>query len=161
MHRKHIWLCLPPILACLFDNVLTLWNQPATYWAGDYLTALEAAPHGRWLLVRHPLAFEAAMLGYILLFCYFILYLPRWLAMIVGATIVLGHLTGACTWIAYERPLDGYWLSLGLCVCAAVLLVVSFQMTLPPTPLPEPEKPATLAAPPREFTPYREPFSTN
>ena len=161
MQPKHFWLCLPPLLTCLFANAMTLWNQPATYWAGEYWRALEAAPHGRWLLTQHPLAFEGAMLGYILLFCFFILYLPRSLAMVLSTTIVLGHLTGACTGIAWERPLEGYWLSLGICVCAAVLLVAGFQMTQPLPHMPDLDKLTTLEPPPTEMTPGREPFSTN
>ena len=161
MQRKHFWLCLPPIMACLFGNALTLWSQPEEYWAGAYWRAMEPAPHGRWLLTRHPLAFEGAMLGYILLFCFFILYLPRALAMVLSTAMVLSHLTAACTWIAYERPLEGYWFSIGICVCAAVVLVTGFQMTQPPPQVPEPDKFTSLEPPPREMTPHRGPFSTN
>jgi hypothetical protein len=161
MQRRQLWLCLPPAAVCLFDNAITLWSQPSDYWSGHYTAAREAAPHGHWLLAQHPLAFEGAMLVYIVLFCFFIVYLPRALAMVLSTAIALGHLTGSCTWVAYERPLDGYWIVLGICVCAAVLLVAGYHMTHPPPRLPEQEKLTALEPAARELTPYREPFSTN
>jgi hypothetical protein len=162
MRRKQLWLCVPPVIVCLFDNVLTLWSQPASYWEGRFASAHEAAPHGRWLLAQHPLAFEGAMLVYVVIFCFLIVRLPRLLAMVLSTAIVLGHLTGACTWIAFERPADGYWLTLGVCVFAAALLVTGYLTTEPPPQPPEADTLATPNASPREAAErYREPFSSN
>jgi len=132
MPKRNLWLCIPPVATVLFDNAMTLWHQPAAYWQGAYWTALEAAPHGLWLLKKSPFVFETFMLGYILFLCFMIAYLPRIGAMFVSTVIVLGHLNGATTWIALDRPLDGYWINLFLCIIASVLLVASYYLTLPP-----------------------------
>jgi hypothetical protein len=161
MQRKHLWLCVPPIIVCLFDNAMTLWNQPADYWAGEFWMAHEAAPHGLWLLKRHPLAFAGGMLSYICIFSFVIVYLPRVFALLISTALVLGHTVGACIPIAQDRPLDGYWLSIGVCVIAAVLLVASQSMMQPPPRLPEPGPVTHVSVPARELSPYREPFSTN
>jgi hypothetical protein len=30
---QRLWLCVPPITLCAFDGCMTLWGQPAAYWA--------------------------------------------------------------------------------------------------------------------------------
>jgi hypothetical protein len=157
MPRRNLWLCLPPVVAVLFDNAMTLWHQDAAYWAGQYWRVREAAPHGNWLLRQSPYVFEGVMLAYLLVFCFMIAYLPRAAAMVLSTSLFLGHLIGATTWISWERPLDGYWINLGICVLAAVMLVASYYMTLPPPKVPEPPPMET----PEGIVRMRDHFSQN
>ena len=66
--RQRLWLCLPPWAACTLDQLLTLWGQPTHYWDVSYDYALEASPPFNWLLRQHPLAFEAGIAAWVLLF---------------------------------------------------------------------------------------------
>src|SRR6476660_327399 len=108
-----LWLCLPPLLLCLLDQVMTLSRQPGEYWAGDYLQAREGSPHGLWLLQQHPLAYVSAALGYMLVFSLAIRVLPRLPAQMLAVGLVLGHCWGASTWIYPIHPPVGYCLVLG------------------------------------------------
>ena len=54
---------------------------------------------------------------------------------VIATTVVLGHLCGMTTWIAYERPLDGYWINLAICVVVAVFLAGGYQMSQRPDPV--------------------------
>jgi hypothetical protein len=126
---RKLWLCLPPLLICFVDQVVTLRGQPAEYWAGDYLKALEGSPQGLWLLQRHPLAYVAAAFGYMLAFSGAILLLPRLLAQTLAVGMVLGHSWGAATWLHRIRPPTGYWLVLALYTVSAVLVVLSIELS--------------------------------
>jgi hypothetical protein len=126
---RKLWLCLPALLVCLVDQVLTLGRQPAEYWAGDYLRAQEGSPHGLWLLQIHPLAYAGAAATYMLGFTTLILLLPRVPAQILAVGLVLGHTWGASTWLHPIAPPIGYCLVLGLCGVSAVLIVLGIELS--------------------------------
>jgi hypothetical protein len=124
--QRQFWLCIPPTVLCLLDQGLTLWYQPAEYWAGDYSIANEASPPMRWLLQQHPLAFEAGALVWNVLFCGVLCLLPQRAAMTVCIALVLGHTWGASTWIANFVPF-GYWVTIGLFLASAILIVATWE----------------------------------
>jgi hypothetical protein len=131
-HRR-LWLCLPAVLICALDQILTLAGQPASYWSGSFHDAQEGAPHGLILLTMHPTAYIVAALGYILVFCAFILWLPGRLARILATGLVIGHCWGASWWVFhFTTPPWGYWMSLALFGLAAVLLVLGLEWSEPP-----------------------------
>ncbi len=95
---QRLWLCLPPITLCAFDGCLTLWGQPASYWAGDHATVNEGNPLAAWLLTMHPLAFIAAGVPYLLLIAGAILWLPRRCSGAAAVLISLSHAVGVVAW---------------------------------------------------------------
>jgi hypothetical protein len=121
--RQRLWLCLPPITLCAFDGCVTLWGQPAAYWAGDRAAVYEGNPLAAWLLALHPLAFAAAGVPYGLLLAGAILRLPRRCSEAVAVLFSFSHAVGVLTWTGFlmgESP--G---ALALLVPAAVLLLLA------------------------------------
>jgi hypothetical protein len=89
---------VPPIALCAFDGCLTLWGQPAAYWAGDYAVVNEGNPLAAWFLAVHPLAFAASGVPYVLLVAGAILWLPwRW-SKTVAILVSLSHAIGVGAW---------------------------------------------------------------
>ncbi len=124
--KNKVWLCLPPFIFCLLDQGVTLWSQSEEYWGGNYDDALEGNPLMRRLLSQHPMAFEAGLVGWMLLFLLAIGFLPRRLAMTLSVGITFGHLWGAVSWIMYAA-LYGYWICLALMFGAALLIVLAWE----------------------------------
>src|SRR4051812_20738570 len=94
-----LWLVLPPFLICLLDHVATLTGQEASYWAGNYFEVSEGAPHGRWLLMQHPACYIVAACFHLVGIVVVLWLLPRLLARIAAAALVIGHTWGTCHWI--------------------------------------------------------------
>ncbi|HEV7280115.1 MAG TPA: hypothetical protein VGN57_07885 [Pirellulaceae bacterium] len=97
-----VFLILPAVVPFALDIALTLWGQPAEYWAGSYSHAAEMAPVGRALLQYHPLAFVAAAIGYAGLFSLAIRFLPGWIALWLSLGYLLAHTSGANSWLIYQ-----------------------------------------------------------
>ena len=126
MNRRKLWLCVPPLALCLIDQTITLAGQSRAYWAGLRSNAVEDNPFFRWLLQQHPLAFEAGIVVWILLFCSIILLLPRLGAMVVSVAIVLGHTWGTASWLCWKVR-HGYWIMLGMFLASAILIVWTWE----------------------------------
>jgi hypothetical protein len=124
--RKKLWLCLPPLVLCLADQIVTLRAQPQEYWTGLYHMAQEGAPHGYWLFSQHPLAYIAAAAGYMVAFSLVILALPRRLAETASIALVLGHAWGTATWLYHDLS---YWCVLLLYFLSAALIVFALAMS--------------------------------
>ncbi len=123
-----LWLALPAILLCLADQIVTLLGQPGAYWAGNYSQPLEGAPHGHWLLSRHPAWYITAACCYLLLIAIGIIWLPRLPARMASASLTIGHTWGTCWWMLTFFPGDrGYWICFGLFIFSGILLVLGFE----------------------------------
>ncbi len=119
------WLVVPPIVLCALDGSLTLYGQSAAYWSGNRAAVNEMSPSFEHYLTVHPLAAVAAFLLWIAIFVLMILLLPELLALIVSTAIVIGHMGGAASWIAYR--LHHYQACNALFLFTSVLIVVSFK----------------------------------
>ena len=119
-------LCIPPVALCVVDQTITLVGQSSSYWAGTYTEAREANPLFRWLMAQHPMAFEAGILAWILLFCVGIMALPRLPAMVASIAIVLGHTWGTASWLVIQVR-HGYWIAIGLFLLSAIVIVWSWE----------------------------------
>jgi len=124
--KKRLWLCVPPLLLCMLDQLLTLWGQSERYWDGSYEFALEVSPPFNWLLQQHPLAFEAGIIVWILLFCLVIVTLPLRLAMTTSIAIMIGHTWGASSWLTMLVT-HGYWMAIALFVATAFTITVCWE----------------------------------
>ncbi len=113
------WLALPPLVLAIWDEVLTLIYQPASYWSGDYSTTTEGSVLWGWLLRTHPGAFIAATIVYVLIIVWLILKLPRRLAIILSHTVFLWHLIGATSWMLGEWGNYGYTFMVVLCAACS------------------------------------------
>jgi hypothetical protein len=122
MRRQRLRLCVPPMLAGLFDLSLTLLGQSASYWAGELWTAREGAPHGMWLFNQHQLAFPLAFAGWIAVYCTAILLLPRGLARVGAVAVTVGHVGAGNSWLSY---LAGYWFTIAADIAAAAMIVTA------------------------------------
>jgi hypothetical protein len=100
--RNTLWLLLPPIALCVLDFGLTLYGQSDAYWAGDYSVVNEMSPSFGHFLSLHPMFFLAAAGLWIAIFSAIILLLPEAFALTVLVAIVIGHMAGAATWLAYR-----------------------------------------------------------
>jgi hypothetical protein len=95
---ERLWLCVPVIVLCAADGLLTLAGQPAEYWSGGYAAVNEAQPVAAWFLTLHPLAFAFAGVPYILLVAGGILWLPRRYAVAVAVIVALAHAFAVFLW---------------------------------------------------------------
>ncbi|MGL4514314.1 MAG: hypothetical protein ACRCT8_14595 [Lacipirellulaceae bacterium] len=119
------WLVLPPASLCTLDVGITLWGQSERYWSGDFAAVNEMSPSFAQYLAIHPLAFVAAGLVWIVLFTSVIALLPETLALGVSMAIVIGHMGGAATWLAYR--FQNYQACNALFLVTAFLAVLSFK----------------------------------
>jgi hypothetical protein len=123
--RNTLWLLLPPIALCALDAGLTLYGQGAEYWSGNHAAVNEISPSFHDYLAVHPLVAAGAFLLWIGIFSAMILLLPELLALVVSMAIVLGHMVGAESWLAYR--FHQYQACNALSLVTAALVVVSFK----------------------------------
>jgi hypothetical protein len=123
--RNTLWLLLPPIVLCSLDFGLTLYGQPDAYWAGDRASVNEMSPSFAHFLSLHPVVFLAAATLWIAVFSALILLLPEWPALVVVVAIVIGHMAGAASWLAF------HWHSYESCnllfLITSALIVLAFK----------------------------------
>jgi hypothetical protein len=99
--RRLVGFGLPCLLAFSFDVGLTLYGQPAEYWAGDYRQTTEGAPFFRRLYQIHPLAATAGDILWAAIILTWVLLLPEVLAVILTIAVVFGHTAGGYTWLGF------------------------------------------------------------
>jgi hypothetical protein len=119
-------LCAAPLAFCLLDATLTLAGQPAAYWRGDRLAAVEFNPPGRWLLQLHPAAFAAGVAASLALYGLLLARLPPNAARALAFVILYLHAVGASTWLLPLGP-PGWLLAVGLLLAASWLLGDAWQ----------------------------------
>jgi hypothetical protein len=107
MRAQRLWWCLPAMVLCAADGLLTLWGQPAEYWSGGYALVREDNPLAAWLLTVHPLAFAASALPYLLVVSGTVMALPRRWAAAAAVVIASGHAFAAGLWclVLFREPL--------------------------------------------------------
>ncbi len=123
--RRAFWLFIPPIILSSIDFGLTLYGQPSVYWAGNYSQANEISPSFATALRFHPIGFVALFAIWAAIFCILILLLPEILALFLTVAIVIGHMLGASTWLAYR--FHSYQSAILLILATAGLIVFSFK----------------------------------
>jgi hypothetical protein len=135
MRRDRLWLCLAPAVLCLLDKGLTLWGQPAEYWAGDYARHDEANPVTAWFLGWHPAGLAASFALWVAVFGGLVAVLPARPARVVALAVTMGHATGAGTWL--ELVFRWYGAYPALFLASAALIVLSWERAaeapVPPT----------------------------
>lgn len=107
MRPERLWWCLPAIVLCAADGLLTLWGQPEAYWSGNFASIDEYNPVAAWFLSLHPLAFAAAGVPYLALVVALVMWLPwRRLAVFVAVAVASGHALAAIMWcrILFHEP---------------------------------------------------------
>jgi hypothetical protein len=117
-------LIVPAICYSLLDAGLTLYGQSDSYWSGNYADVNELSPSARGYLGSHPFAFLFHIACWISIFTCLILLLPEIPATFVSVTVIIVHMTGAASWLAFR--LASYqacgWLFL---ITAAVLVATT------------------------------------
>ncbi|MCA9032404.1 MAG: hypothetical protein KDA66_16415 [Planctomycetaceae bacterium] len=122
---RPLWLVLPPALLCMLDFGITLYGQSASYWSGNYGAVNELSPSFARYLTIHPLAFVGAGVLWIALFSTLIALLPEILALTVSIAVVIGHMGGTATWLAYR--FNNYQACNALFLVTAFVVVLSFK----------------------------------
>jgi hypothetical protein len=126
IRTRALWILLPPIVLCLLDFGLTLYGQSDAYWSGNYSAFNEMSPSFGQYLSIHPLVFVAAGIVWIGLFSTLIVILPEQIAMTLAVCVVIGHMLGAFSWLAYR--FQSYQTCNALSLVTAALIVTSFNM---------------------------------
>lgn len=130
MINRRFGLCAAPILLFLVDISLTLWGQPADYWAGNYAAAIEGSPEVRRVMQIHPallFAMIAVWMGVIVLL---VQSLPRLPAELFSVSTVIAHTACASHWLSVHFTF-AYQLTIALSIAAACLVVVSVRAGRP------------------------------
>ena len=125
-HAKKYWLCLPFILVFLCDGSITLYGQPAAYWAGQYTLANESFPAFNWALQQHPLMFVLLSLCWGVVFCLLIIKLPDFASEVLSLALVQGHTWGVTTWLVYTLQLN-YYICLLYFIGIATVFIYCYQ----------------------------------
>jgi hypothetical protein len=120
-------LCLPPLLFCALDGVLTLAGQSELYWAGNYRAVDESFPTFNHLLRLHPAAFAAGLLVWAGVFVGLILLLPDTPALITSIAVTFGHTAGAGLWLLFRFE-SGYRACYSLFLLSAVVLGLGIRL---------------------------------
>lgn len=124
--KRMAWLCVAPVVMCLFDTAVTLYFQPAAYWAGDYARVNEFSPVDRWMLGRHPGLFAAWVMVWITAFCIAILKLPTRIALGIALFLLINNTAGAASWLGRRFP-EGGWVQIGLYAVTAALVILTWS----------------------------------
>jgi len=98
MRMQRLWWCLPAVVLCVADGLLTLWGQPVAYWSGGFAVVREGNPLAAWLLSVHPLAFAAAGVPYLLVVLGTVMVLPRRWAVAAAVGVALAHAFAVGVW---------------------------------------------------------------
>lgn len=125
LERRALWLLVPPIVLCSLDYGLTLYGQSEEYWRGNYQVVNEMSPSFAHYLAIHPLASVAAAFVWITVFSAVVLLVPEGMALVISVAIVIGHMEGAASWLAYR--FHAYQACNALSLGVAVLIVVAFK----------------------------------
>jgi hypothetical protein len=107
MRVQRLWWCLPAMVLCAADGLLTLWGQPAEYWSGGFALVREGNPLAAWLLTVHPLAFAVAAVPYLLVVLGTVMALPRRWAAAAAVGIASAHAFAVGLWclVLFHQPL--------------------------------------------------------
>lgn len=108
------------------DILLTTLGQPASYWAGERSTVMEANPVAAFLLTVHPALFLVAALCYAIIFTGVIYAFPKPVAWWLSIGLVLAHAGGASSWLWHFTPHYSFWdgiLNASLAVLVAACLL--------------------------------------
>ena len=123
---RSLWIVVPPILLCCLDFGLTLYGQSSAYWAGNYKDVNEISPSFRDYLTTHPLVFAGMGLVWIGIFSTLIAILPEKIGMTISIAVVIGHMAGATSWLAYR--FGSYQACNALFLFTSIAIVTSFNM---------------------------------
>src|SRR4051794_6843375 len=104
MRTQRLWWCLPAVVLCAADGLITLWGQPAAYWSGGFAVVCEANPLAAWLLSVHPLAFAAAGVPYLLVVIGTVMVLPRRWAAVAAVVVASAHAFAVGAWCLVLFP---------------------------------------------------------
>ncbi|HLJ92179.1 MAG TPA: hypothetical protein VKU02_03205 [Gemmataceae bacterium] len=126
--RQHYQLLIAPVVVHLVDAGLTLWGQPRGYWQPGRMQVNELSPEANRLLHIHPAAFLGGTAGWIVVYSSLILLLPRLPAMVIGATVTIGHTVWGCSWIQAYCP--HYYQACNL-FCLVPALIIASTFTCP------------------------------
>jgi hypothetical protein len=125
LRRQHLWLLVAPVVVHLLDAGLTLWGQPSAYWQPGRTQVNELSPEANQLLHIHPAAFLGGVAAWMAVYSSLIFLLPRWPAMVVAATVTIGHMVWACSWVQAYCPYY-YQACNVLCLLPALLIASTF-----------------------------------
>jgi amino acid transporter len=130
LKRQRLWLLVAPVVVHLLDAGLPLRGQPSGYWQPGRTQVNELSPEANQLLHIHPAAFLGGTAAWITIYSSLILLLPRWPAMVVAATVTIGHTEGAFSWVRGFCPYY-YQACNVLCLVPALLIVSTFTCPEP------------------------------
>ncbi len=122
---RSLWIVVPPILLCCLDVGLTLYGQSAEYWSGQYGHVNEMSPSFAKYLAIHPLAFVRMCLVWVGIFSTLIAILPARIGMTISIAVVIGHMAGSASWLAYR--LGSYQTCNALFLITSIVIVISFE----------------------------------
>ncbi|MCA9060686.1 MAG: hypothetical protein KDA85_19375 [Planctomycetaceae bacterium] len=124
MRWQQLILVLAPAFACVTDASLTLYGQPAEYWAGDTSVANEMSPEPRKLLAISPAIFLLAVVGWISALAFLVVCTRRLTATVLSCSVTIAHASGAATWILWSLQY-GYQLTILLQLVSGTILAIS------------------------------------
>ena len=120
--RLVIRLLALPVALSVLDFSVTLFFQPAAYWAGDRMAVVEANPIARWVLIIHPLLIVPAMVVWYLLMFPLIFRAPAKFGLRVIVAHLVAHTIVISGWLI--RMLEGGWWWVALLAALVSLLSV-------------------------------------
>jgi len=124
--KGRLWLCLPVMVTCLLDVIVTLLGQPSEYWITSFKVVNEANPLCHFLLTVHPLAFVLYNLCEILIVSALIMAFPVIVSKTISVFYTIGSAKAIYYWMAGSLHYS-FFISNLVLIFPAVILVCAFE----------------------------------
>lgn len=118
--KNRFTMLIPAYWACLFDETMTIINQPAAYWKGDLTKANEANPIGATLMKNHVSGLFLISFAWLIVIGVTGYFLPERFLKTFALVILIAHTSAAIGWITTHY---GYWYSIVFIVINSVLFI--------------------------------------
>lgn len=97
--KTRAWIIILPVVTILVDSSLTLYYQPRSYFNGNISSINEANEVVKYFMQHGWQIMPVVFFIYICVMAGLILILPKWLALWLSLALILGHFTGAWSWL--------------------------------------------------------------
>ncbi|WP_460936718.1 hypothetical protein [Spirosoma humi] len=118
--KNRFLLLIPAYWACLFDETVTILNQPAAYWRGNLKAGNEANPIGAVLMRNHVSGIFLISFAWLVAIGVIGYMLPEKFFKTFALIILMAHTSAAISWIT---PHYGFWYSITFIILNSVAFV--------------------------------------
>ena len=117
---NNLIMLIPAFWSCVFDFLITIFNQPSEYWNGNLETYIEGNPIVAYLMRNNTSGIFIFVIVWLSLIGIIGYFLPPKLLRIFSLFVVIAHTWGASAWVEY---CFGFWFVLILVLLNAIIFI--------------------------------------